>query len=125
MAAELILVLPLILAFLFGMIEFSMLLLSRQQLLTASREGARVAALGGSVNDVVQATQTFLGTGSLAQANIDVIITDANGNPIPTGGPVAVTLSLPANQATPDLLSFIGLSLGQEPIVAQTVLRKE
>ncbi len=118
-------VLPVLLAFLFGMIEFSMLLMSRQQLLTASREGARIAALGGSASDVEQGTRLFLGTGSLAQATVDVILTDSSGQPVVTGGPVGVIVSLPANQAAPDLLVFLGFSLQKETITAQTVMRKE
>lgn len=125
MAIELLFVLPVLLAFLFGMIEFSMLVMSRQQMLTASREGARVAATGGSVADVQQSMQLFLGTGSLSQATVDVILTDSNGQPVATGGPVAVTVSLPATQAAPDLLAFLGFSLQGETIVAQTVMRKE
>jgi Flp pilus assembly protein TadG len=125
MAVELMFVLPVLLAFLFGTVEFSMLLLARQQLLVASREGARVAALGGSSADVEQNTRLFLGTGSLSQATVEVILTDAEGQPVMTGGPVAVTVSLPATQAAPDLLAFLGFSLQQETILAQTVMRKE
>ncbi len=124
-AIQLLLVLPVLMAFLFGMIEFSMLLIVRQQLLTASREGARVAATGGTVADVQQATQLFLGGGSLSQATIDVLLTDASGQPVTTGGAVAVTVSLPATQAVPDLLLFIGFSISDQTLIAQTVMRKE
>jgi Flp pilus assembly protein TadG len=125
MTVELLLALPVLLTFLFGMVEFSMLLLARQELLTASREGARVAALGGSEADVAQATRLFLGAGSLSQANVQMVLTDAKGAPLHSGSPVAVTVSIPASQAVPDLLAFIGLSIANETLAAQSVMRKE
>jgi Flp pilus assembly protein TadG len=125
LAIEMLIVLPVLLAIMLGMVEFSMLLVSRQELLTASREGARVAAIGGSQDDVEAAVRQFLGTGSLSQATITTVLTDNQGQPLPSGSPVAVTVSLPANQAAPDLLVFIGFSLRDETLVAQTVMRKE
>ena len=122
---ELLFVLPILLAVLLGTIEFSMFGLARQQVVAASREGARVAALGGSDQDVLQAAQRFLGNGQLANATIQVGITDITGNPIPSGQPVQVTVSVPANLAAPDLLAFIGFSIKNETIAAQTVMRKE
>ena len=122
---ELLFVLPILMAVLLGTIEFSMFGLARQQVVAASREGARVAALGGSQQDVQQAAQLFLGNGPLANATIQVGITDDAGNPIPSGQPVQVTVSVAANQAVPDLLAFIGISIKNETIAAQTVMRKE
>ena len=125
LAVQLLFVLPILLTFFFGMIEFSMLLIVRQQLLTASREGARVAAIGGTTDDVQQATQLFLGTGSLSQATVTSVLTDANGFPLHTGDPVLVSVSIPATAAVPDLLAFIGFSISNENLVAQSVMRKE
>lgn len=125
LAVELLLVLPVLLAFLLGMLEFSMLLIVRQELLTASREGARVAAQGGGAADVEQAARVFLGTGSLSRANVVSVLTDDTGTPLPSGSPVAVTVSIPASQAVPDLLAFVGLSIRNETLAAQTVMRKE
>lgn len=125
MAVEMALVLPILLVVLAAMVEFSMMLVARQQIVAASREGARVAAQGGSNDDVTQAVQLFLGNGNLAQANIDAVLTDGSGRPLPPGSPVMVTVSLPANQAVPDLLAFIGVSLQNETLAAQTVMRKE
>src|ERR1700677_2914404 len=79
---ELLLVLPILMTVVLGAFEFSMLAQARQQLLTASREGTRVAALGGTVADVEQATQQALG-GPLQNATIQLYITDANGFPLP------------------------------------------
>jgi len=122
---ELLFVLPILLIVLLATVEFSILGLSRQQLVAASREGARVAALGGSELDIDNAVQLYLGNGQLANAAIQVVITDPSGNPLPSGAPVTVTVAVPATQAAPDVLSFTGISLVNETIIAQTVMRKE
>ena len=56
--------LPIILALVLGMVEFSMILAIDQQLAVASREGARVGSQGGSASEVEAAAQLILGTGS-------------------------------------------------------------
>ena len=122
---ELLFVLPILMALLLGTIEFSMFGLARQQVVAASREGARAAALGGNAQDVQQAAAMFLGNGALANATVQATLTDARGNPVASGQPVAVTVSIPANEAVPDLLPFIGFSIQNETITAQTVMRKE
>jgi len=124
-ALELLLALPILLAALLGVVEFSLLLVARQQLVTASREGARVAAQGGGQAEVVQAVQQFLGPGSLSNASIVAALADDTGQPLPSGQPVCVTVSLPTTQAVPDLLAFVGFSIGGETLVAQTIMRKE
>lgn len=126
---ELLLVFPIVVALLLGMVEFSMILLSRQQLLAASREGARVAALGGDRQEVRNAVRRYLGTGRLAAT--EVKLTNAAGEPIasgqavPTGEAVEVWLKLPTNHAVPDLLKFVGFSIKKDELVARTVMRRE
>jgi Flp pilus assembly protein TadG len=124
-AVELLLALPVLLAVLLGVVEFSLLLVARQELVTASREGARVAAQGGAQTDVIQAVQQFLGAGNLSSATITAVLTDGMGQPLASGQPVSVTVSLPATKAAPDLLKFIGFSIGGETLTAQTIMRKE
>jgi Flp pilus assembly protein TadG len=124
-ALELLLVLPIVLGVLLATVEFSMLLVAQQQLLVASREGARAAAQGGTLSDVQNAVQVFLGQGNLSQASLQATLTDATGQPLPSGSPVAVALSLPATQAVPDLLAFLGFSIRSETLTAATVMRKE
>jgi Flp pilus assembly protein TadG len=118
-------VLPILLALITGTVEFSLLLGARQQLLAASREGARVAAQGGDAAEVEQAVRTFLGQGNLQAAQVQSALTDAAGNPLSTGDSVQVVVSVPATQATPDLLAFVGVSLHDQVLVARTVMRKE
>jgi Flp pilus assembly protein TadG len=124
-AFELLLVFPILLSLLLAMVQFSMLLVARQQLAGASREAARVAAQGGDLTAVQAAASLYLGQGNLANAQVEADLTDANGMPLPSGAPVAVTVLVPATQAAPDLLVFVGLSIKDEVLSAQTVMRKE
>lgn len=125
LAIELLFVLPIVLVVIFATIEFSTLLVVRQQLQAASREGARVAALGGDAQQVQAAVSQFLGTGSLANAQVESVLTDNLGNPLPSGSAVAVTVSLPTAQAVPNLLAPFGFTLADDVSIAQTVMRKE
>jgi hypothetical protein len=125
LAAQLLFTLPVLLTLLLGIIEMSLLMTVQQHLQTASREAARVAALGGTQDEVTQSAQLFLGNGPLSQADIDAVLTDDSGQPLPSGSPVAVTISIQATQAVPDLLAFVGFSLRKDRLAAQTVLRKE
>ena len=124
-AVELFLFLPLLLALVLGMVEFSMVLSVRQQLAAASREGARVAALGGDPQTVEAAVRDVLGPGRLQAAQVQVVLTDSSGQPAGPGDPVAVAVSLPAGVAAPDLLAIIGVSFGNGVLVAETIMRKE
>jgi hypothetical protein len=122
---ELILVLPILLAVLGGAAEFSMLAVARQQLLAASREGARVAATGGTAAEAEAAARATLGGGRLAGAEVRVVGTAGAGQPSAAGDPVEVWVSLPARAAAPDVLRIIGVSLGDQTIVTRTALRTE
>jgi Flp pilus assembly protein TadG len=124
-AVELLIVLPLLLSLLLGMVEFSMFLAARQQVTTASREGARVAALGGTTAEVQLAVAQFLGAGNLGNANAQVQFIAQAGLSAASGDAVQVIVSLPVTQAVPDLLAFAGISLQNQNIVASTVMRKE
>ena len=125
-AIELLFALPIVLALLLAMFEFSMILVSWQQLVAASREGARVAALGGDAQEVEQAVRNFLGSsGRLTAAEVQSLLTDDQGQPLPAGGQVEVLVSVPTAQAVPDLLRFFGFSTEGELLVARTAMRKE
>lgn len=125
MAAELLFVLPIVLAVFLATVEFSMILTARQMITAASREGARVVALGGTAAEAEDAARKFLGTGSLAAADVVVTDTDQNGDPAQPGDPVSVRVSIPTAQVVPDLLAFIGFSISGDVLIAQTVMRKE
>jgi Flp pilus assembly protein TadG len=120
-----LLVLPLLLAVLLGTVEFSLWLAAQQQVTLASREGARVAATGGSADDVGAAVHLVLGDARFQQANVQSVLTDTSGNPVLPGAPVSVQVQLPVPAVVPDLLIFIGLSIRDQFLVSQTVMRKE
>jgi hypothetical protein len=124
-AAELLFVFPILLAVLMATFEFSMILAARQMMSGASREGARVSALGGTADEAEAAARRFLGTGSLAAADVIVNDTDGSGNPAQPGDPVSVIVRIPTPQVVPDLLAIIGFSIRGDVLVAETVMRKE
>lgn len=129
LAFELLLILPLLLLLILAMVQFSLTLHARQQLVAASREGCRVAALGGDQEAIENTIKRVLGNGRLADAEIDV--TDEAGTPItagqiiPTGEPISVWLRLPTVHVVPDLLRFMGYSIRKDELIARTVMRRE
>ena len=83
-AVELLLLSPIVLGLILAVIEISMMTAANEQLAAASREGCRVAALGGDVNEIERAVYNHLGYGSLSSAQITMIILqDGQGNPLP------------------------------------------
>jgi len=146
-AVELLLLAPIVLGLILGVVELSMMTAANEHLSAASREGCRVAALGGNANEIRRAVYNHLGHGSLAQARIIAVILedgkgqpitsvltlddnddrdhDRRGRPIPCGEPVMVRVEIAANQAVPDLLAYIGFSISKTTLVGQTIMRKE
>jgi Flp pilus assembly protein TadG len=124
-AIELLLVLPLLLLIILAMVQIGMLLAAQQELQLASREGARVAALGGSQADVERAARLVLGQGTLSQAVVASALTDGNGNPLPSGAAVVVVVSVSTQTAVPNFVKWSGVVLAGETISGRTVLRKE
>jgi Flp pilus assembly protein TadG len=129
LALELLLFLPILLLLILAMVQFSLTLHARQQLVAASREGCRVAALGGDLTEVEKTIKRTLGNGRLAEADIDV--TDEAGNTltagqtIPSGESIAVWLRLPTAHVVPDLLRFMGYTIKNDELVARTLMRRE
>jgi Flp pilus assembly protein TadG len=126
---ELFLVFPILLALLLGMIQFSMTLFSNQQLASASREGARVAALGGDLDEIETTVRRTLGDGRLAEAEVVVVNQEGqlltSGQQVSSGDAVEVYVRVPATTAVPDLLRFIGYSIKDDMLVGRTVMRRE
>src|SRR3954452_603182 len=103
-ALELLLVLPVLLAVLLGTVEFSLWLTAQQQVNMAAREGARVAATGGTPDEINQAVRRALGA-RFDRATVVADLKDGNGDPVAAGQPVTVTVGLPATAAVPDVLA--------------------
>jgi Flp pilus assembly protein TadG len=123
-AVELILVFPILVGFLFGTIEFSLLLHTRQQLLDASREGARVAARGGTNAEVIATVKQALGgTGPLAD-NATVDITPFSASPPNIRDGVTVCVSIVDAQVVPNMLPWL-IDLTNESMMACTTMNLE
>ncbi|HMP17952.1 MAG TPA: TadE/TadG family type IV pilus assembly protein [Gemmatales bacterium] len=122
---ELLFILPILLLLTLAMVQFSLTLHARQQLVAASREGCRVAALGGDLGEV----ERTVGQGRLAEADIEITdeqgSTIPSGQAVPSGEAVAVWLRLPTAHAVPDLLRFMGYSIRDDELVARTLMRRE
>ena len=127
LAMELLLVFPLMMAIFFGTVEYGLLLAAEARLFNASREGARVAAAGGNIDDVRAAVNTALLTNEVSRVHVQAVLTDppSSSDPVLPGGQVAVHVSAPARALVPDFLRFIGISLAHRCLSGQTVMRKE
>lgn len=125
LAVELLFVFPVLLAILLGTVQLSLWLAAQQQVALASREGARVAATGGSSAEVASLVRQVLGEKRFSQAEVQTSLTSLSGQTVAPGDPVAVVVRLPARAVVPDLLAFVGISIRHEVLVSQTVMRKE
>ncbi|HWY87414.1 MAG TPA: TadE/TadG family type IV pilus assembly protein [Gemmataceae bacterium] len=120
-AVELLLLLPIILGLILGMVEYSMILSIDQQLAVASRQGARVAAQGGSAAEVEAAARLVLGSGNVGlSALVTSQLTDVSGDPVS----VSVTVA-DAASVVPNMLNFLGFSIKDQPLAGLTIMRKE
>jgi len=127
-AMELLLVFPLMMAIFFGTVEYGLWLAAEARLFNASREGARVAAAGGNLDDVKAAVKASLLMGEQNLVEIQAVLTDPPNStqPVAPGSPVAVMVSAsPKSVGVPDYLRFIGVSIANRCLIGQTVMRKE
>jgi Flp pilus assembly protein TadG len=117
---ELVLVLPILMILLMGFFEFSLLFYARGDVVHASRVGARYATLSGvTEEDVANEVSSNLPP-SLRRG---LRVASQLGQH--AGDEVTVTVAVPSTSAAPDLLWLIGYSIQNEPLVAQTRMRKE
>jgi Flp pilus assembly protein TadG len=120
-AVEILLLLPIVLALILGMVEYSMLLAVDQQLTVASREGARAAAQGGSASEVEAAARLILGVGNVGHYSVVTSqLTDVPGDPVSVQVAIA-----DAATVVPDLLRFVGFSIKNKPLTGLTTMRRE
>ena len=126
MAAEMLLVLPIMLALLAGMFEFGLLLHCREQMLAASRAGARVAAQGGNETEVKKTVKRILGTGRLGDAEVGIErVPEDPEQPTEGRDRVVVCVHVETTHVVPDLLAWIGISFRGEELVAATIMNQE
>jgi len=118
--AELALALPILLVVLMAVFEFSLLFLARGELVDASREGARVAALpGASYESVEWAVRQNLAPRLRGSAQIEI----AGGER--AGELTSVAVRVPMQLASPDLLWPIGYTLKGQQLYAETRMMRE
>ena len=120
-SSELVILLPLLVALVFAVIEFSLLEVGRQRVMNGARQGARVASQpGATFQDVDQAVAFGIGAAPLANTRRVEYVAGAN-----TGDPVVVRVSVMMKAAAPDLLGIIGYGLGSRMLVGSCVTRRE
>jgi Flp pilus assembly protein TadG len=134
MAAELVFIFPVLMMFFLGIVEFYMLVAVKIDLLNASRAAVRTAAGDGytfktqASTDATNEAKQVLGTGRLSK-NATVTITWAEDlQPSQTAGApdwVEAKVEVEARKVIPDILGWLGFSLGHRHLVAATRMRQE
>lgn len=120
LSAELLFTLPILTIVLFGVFEFALLFLAQGTLNDASRAGARTAASPAVARERIERSVRNRLTPRLREsATIEI---DSGHH---TGDTVEVTVRVPMNSASPDLLWPIGFSLRDQTMVARTRMSKE
>jgi hypothetical protein len=101
LTTELLFILPILMMLLIGLLEIVFLINAETKVTLASREGARVAALGGSEADVLTALTAVLGANVIAYTEFEVVYPNVAQT---TGNPVQVTVAVPAKVLVPFLV---------------------
>ena len=121
LSMELILVLPIVMALLFGMIEIGMLWSSGQRVKEAAAAGSRVAGFRGADELAIRrAVEQGLGRKALVKS-YELNVTKIQENP----NEVCVTVTVPMSAAAPDMLKFVGFSLVGRTLTAESIMRRE
>lgn len=117
---ELALTVPVLLIVLFGLFEFSLLFFARGSAVEACRAGARKATLPG-VNraDIEAEVRSVLKPRFRDAAEIEIEPGQYAGDV------VTVSVTVPMNNASPDLLWPIGYSLRDRYIITQARMTRE
>lgn len=98
-AVEMAMIMPLFLALVFGVVEFTRAIMVQQLLTSASREGARAAVLEGATTASVEAEVTnYLTAASVTGATVTCSV--SNFGSLEFGDPVTVTVSVPYRDVT-------------------------
>jgi len=111
-AVEFALLLPVLAALVFGMIDFGIMLWQQEVLVNATREGARQGILFGSgngVSDIQGVVTQYVNDGGLNAAGLNVAVTGVGTG---VGNPLVVTSTLPFQFIVADKL-IPGLTTNQ------------
>jgi hypothetical protein len=80
-AVEFALVLPILVLFVFGIIEFGFAFFRAQGMEAAAREGGRVAAIGLPGDDIYNAVIDGVGLVPIDSGDVEVCVVDGSGDP--------------------------------------------
>lgn len=121
MSMELVLVLPILIGLLLAIVEFSMIWSASQLVKQAASAGCRTATFQGSDMPAIRhAVEVALQKNALIQ-NYRLSV---QGGPY-SGDEVTVTIEVPMQAASPDLLGILGFRLAGRKLGSQTVMRRE
>ena len=117
---ELVLTLPILALALFALFEFSLLFTARSSVVEAGRAGARKATLAGvQRKDVEAEVRSVLKPRLRDSADVKVKLGRHSGDE------VSVSVSVPMQKASPNLLWPIGYSLRGRELITTTRMTKE
>jgi hypothetical protein len=125
LTTELLLVLPILWVFCFGMVELSMLLMGKQRVQAASRAACRMGTLPASDATVQQQAMKDAAAWALGTVGLVTTYTMQSHVGPYAGDPVVVEIRAPMNAAAPDFLRVIGFSLRGRQLAAQTQMCKQ
>jgi len=124
-AAEFALLLPVLLMILFGIIEFGMIMYSRELITNASREGARAGIVQGppkrTEGEIIAIATTYLAGTGINTANVTFTVT---GEGLANPNTLTVTATYPYSFLIPYIPTVVGIP-NPLTITAQTVMRHE
>ena len=134
MLAELVFVMPLLMMFFLGIVEFYMLVATKIDLLNASRAAVRVAASEGYTfkpqadTEAADTARAVLGSGRLSKFGRVTVTWSQDLPPGQTAGAadwVEAEVEVRARCVIPDVLGWLGFSLGDKHLVAATRMKQE
>jgi Flp pilus assembly protein TadG len=124
-AAEFAIILPVLLTILFGIIEFGMIMYSREVVTNAAREGARAGITQGppkyTTGEIIAIADNYLTNTGINPANVTFTVAGAG---LATPNTLTVTATYPYNFLIPWIPAVVGVP-NPLTIQAQTVMRHE
>ncbi|MGI6621922.1 MAG: pilus assembly protein [Clostridiaceae bacterium] len=117
---ETAIILPVILLLVLGIIDFGLIFNNYILITNASREGARLAALGGSDSEIIQTVQDMSGTLDLTKMSIDI---SPSSSMRKRGSQVKVKITYNAKLITPLIDKFF--TDGIAKLQAESIMRIE
>ncbi len=117
--AEFAILLPVLALLVFGIVEFGMLFYTYIDLTSATREGARKAAVSRTAIDGVQLTKDAIAGSTSVVDDSKTTVTVTPGQPWTAGQDVDVKVTYPYS------LNIMGIVLWGGPMTAEAVIRVE